>query len=442
MGPLEWMLLCSWATPDFQQFRPNSILPTNIRKSRKSESGFRRGNRLNQPLCSWSGLWRETSKEDSCSLPESSPTLDPWNFARSAQIGLENLRASGATWVVGFTWNARNSRKPSNGTATSLVEPATTATIRLKLLPQNNSNQIFKVSQINISGLRGKLDNVVNYMLEKHIQVAAIQETHLTSKCNIKAPPGFQLIAMNRPEKRGKGGGVAFLVSDEIKYSVKTLKNNDDHAEVQAIVIPYKDQQLTLINTYIPPSSSCTPGYSATLSNHLSGTATIIVGDMNAHNSLWFSSLSADSRGDKFAEEIDNSTFVVINENTPTRKTASCSSSPAISIVSSDLAMSISWSCESRLGSDHLPIIISLACEVHKVAAGKKSYINFKKADWENITSPKGKPRTSDPISQQKQQNSPTRETSSNLPTLETSKFQFLTTRSTSLYRKTRKPTG
>ena len=249
-----------------------------------------------------------------------------------------------------------------------------------------NTNQIFKVLQININGQRGKLDNVVNYMLEKHIQVAAIQETHLTSKCNIKAPPGFQLIAMTRPEKRGKGGGVAFLVSDEIKYSVKTLKNDDDHAEVQAIVIPYKDQQLTLINTYIPPSSSCSPGYSATLSNLLSGTATIIVGDMNAHNSLWFSSLSADSRGDKFAEEIDNSTFVVINENTPTRKTASCSSSPDISIVSSDLAMSTSWSCESRLGSDHLPIIISLACEVHEVEAGKKSYINFKKTDWENFT--------------------------------------------------------
>ena len=26
---LEWMLLCSWATPDFQQFGPNSILPTS-----------------------------------------------------------------------------------------------------------------------------------------------------------------------------------------------------------------------------------------------------------------------------------------------------------------------------------------------------------------------------------------------------------------------------
>ena len=60
---------------------------------------------------------------------------------------------------------------------------------------------------------------------------------------------------------------------------------------------------------------------------------------------LGFSESKPDSRGMKFAEEIDASNFVVLNENIPTRKTKNTVSSPDINLATSSFAMSPGWNC-------------------------------------------------------------------------------------------------
>ncbi|ESN91365.1 hypothetical protein HELRODRAFT_153459, partial [Helobdella robusta] len=75
---------------------------------------------------------------------------------------------------------------------------------------------------------------------------------------------------------------------------------------------------LTIINTYIPPQSVCPSHFTASISDLLSNPNTILMGDLNAHDSLWHSSIQ-DARGEALAVEIDDSDCGSLNLDSPTR---------------------------------------------------------------------------------------------------------------------------
>ena len=89
----------------------------------------------------------------------------------------------------------------------------------------------------------------------------------------------------------------------------------------------------------------------------------IIVTDFKAHSPLWHSKLPKDI-GNKIASEIDLSYHVVLNKKASKRATDSCKSSPDISLASSSIAMNIDCRMEYALGSDHLPIVLSVTCDL------------------------------------------------------------------------------
>jgi endonuclease/exonuclease/phosphatase family metal-dependent hydrolase len=85
----------------------------------------------------------------------------------------------------------------------------------------------------------------------------------------------------------------------------------------------------------------------------------LIIGDFNAHEPAWYSTLS-DSRGDSLSQQVDNSKFVVLNNDTPTRCPSNGNvSSPDVSLISVHLALAVTWCTHSALNSDHLPISIT-----------------------------------------------------------------------------------
>ena len=79
----------------------------------------------------------------------------------------------------------------------------------------------------------------------------------------------------------------------------------------------------------------------------------------------------------------------MINEDVPTRVTATTSTAPDLSLATARLIPTCTWSAECTLSSDHLPLLITLSSAIKKVRSEKRTYINFKKADWvgfENLT--------------------------------------------------------
>ena len=140
--------------------------------------------------------------------------------------------------------------------------------------------------------------------------------------------------------------------------------------------------EITIHNIYIPPVSSCSNNYNPSIAPLLTSSNTLVLGDFNAHDPLWHSSLS-DARGDVFAAEIDGAPFATINSNSPTRCPPNARpTSPDISLASADLLDSVEWKTLSQGPSDHLPILIRLAGDSYPWSSKNRTFVNYRKADW------------------------------------------------------------
>lgn len=250
-------------------------------------------------------------------------------------------------------------------------------------ISQNTAH--LNILQFNCNGIRRKIDEILNYMETHDISIAAIQETKLSPISNFGLKDGYSIV---REDRDTKGGGIAFVVHDTIKYRKTILPNPqtpDAHLEQMGIAIKSGLNEINLVNVYIPPQSGCSAGYKASIAHLLDMEDGVIMGDFNAHNELWHSQLSND-RGDDLADQIDATNYGVINEDTYTRLTASVQSSPDITIVSHTLIASTEWKTDIALSSDHLPIVISLGREVDITESEGRTFMNFLKADWEQFT--------------------------------------------------------
>ena len=246
--------------------------------------------------------------------------------------------------------------------------------------PQDNRDYNLKIMQWNCNGINSKMTELTSFVNEHHIKIIVIQETKLSDKSSPPAIPDFTLVRKDR--SKDKGGGIATFVHKSILFSNNTDLPADGHTESLGI----KVGNINIRNVYIPPVSSCSPGFEPNINAILSEPDSIVLGDFNAHSSLWHSSIQ-DARGELIADEIGDSAFGVLNENTSTRLPSSGqSTSPDISIASTSLLPYIDWETKQALGSDHLPIILNVKTNIQPVKSDFRKYINFKKADWDKFT--------------------------------------------------------
>ena len=216
-------------------------------------------------------------------------------------------------------------------------------------------------------------------MKENKIKIAAFQETKLKDESTLSETPNYTLV--RKDQKKDAGGGLAFLIHKDIPFQKLPDPPADPHLEYLGI----KVNNISLINIYIPPTSSCTAGYTPNLARYLPQEDGILLADINAHDALWFSQLS-DSRGSDLADIIGDSNLGVINEDSPTRLPSNGpASSPDITLASLSLLPYASWETRTSLGSDHLPIIVTLVTDVKPIKSENRTYINFRKANWDKF---------------------------------------------------------
>lgn len=126
-------------------------------------------------------------------------------------------------------------------------------------------------------------------MNTRKICIAAIQETKLDDQVLLSIP-GYSIIRQDR--LRNGGGGLAFIVSQDVQYyscNLTSPPSSDDFIEQMGIKVTMGNDTIMLVNVYIPPISSCSPNYSASIRHLLDLKDCIIMGDINAHHEAWYS---------------------------------------------------------------------------------------------------------------------------------------------------------
>ena len=150
---------------------------------------------------------------------------------------------------------------------------------------------------------------------------------------------------------------------------------------------------MSFLNVYAPPiRSSPTDGRTDSFSPSIlsSSKNLFIPGDFNCHHPLWESRVTSDPRGEEVFDWVISSDLLPLNDpDTPTllhRSSGSCSS-PDISFVPSTLAFSCSWEVLQDLGSDHLPILLSIPLSPVFRPNERPPSFNFQKARWDGFAS-------------------------------------------------------
>jgi hypothetical protein len=253
--------------------------------------------------------------------------------------------------------------------------------------PSSKSIPHINILQYNINGINNKTDELAHTLQTNNIHIALIQETKLKHTNKTPSFPDFVAIRSDRPGNKG-GGGLLTLMHKTISHTpIDCTHLNLNTQEVQGFKIPLsRGKHFNIYNTYIPPRESHHFSNPPPIDRLLSSPDSLICGDFNAHHELWHSTLS-DSRGNNIYDTLQQYNLITLNRNTPTRMTLNgTSTSPDITIAAPHLATSISWRTLSQGASNHLPIV----CRLHRVApksqATKRSYTNYRKADWESFT--------------------------------------------------------
>ena len=262
-----------------------------------------------------------------------------------------------------------------------------------------------RVLQWNAGGLRARSTELLHFLSFHPVDLICIPEPNLNSSSSFRIP-GFSALRSDHthsrsgiltPDTTHASGGVIIFVKQGLSFSelctsfLSSLDPNSDYVGVNISL--NNSSSVSFLNVYAPPIRSSpmdgrTDSFSPSI---LSSSRNLFsLGDFNCHHPLWNSRGTSDPCGEEVFDWVISSDLLHLNDpDTPTilhRSSGSCSS-PDISFVPSTLAFSCSWEVLQDLGSDHLPILLSIPLSPVFRPNERPPSFNFQKARWDGFAS-------------------------------------------------------
>ena len=235
----------------------------------------------------------------------------------------------------------------------------------------------------NCQGIRPKRKELELYLTENSIDIIALNETFLNKKYTLKVP-GYDTIRKDR--STGVRGGVAFLVKHGLVVN-KEYRNEDFNiiTENEALAINLElsnNQNLTLATIYCPNGNPSSSLFHAifNLSDNV-----MFVGDFNSKLES-FGCAKKNTSG-PMPKTIQNKLdLIYLNNDEHTHMDRANGSTDILDMafVSPNLAIhDIQFQIGDELGSDHLPIEISIDTSPHRNTYTNHTKYKFDQTDRE-----------------------------------------------------------
>ena len=120
--------------------------------------------------------------------------------------------------------------------------------------PRSKSERNLTILQVNINGIKNKLEELILLIHDIHADIITIQETKLTPKAKTPKVHNFTTVRTNRLHKAG--GGLITLIRDNITFTTTDIPStiNTHHTELQMVKVHINNtKHITITNLYIPP---------------------------------------------------------------------------------------------------------------------------------------------------------------------------------------------
>ena len=256
-----------------------------------------------------------------------------------------------------------------------------------------------RVLQWNAGGLRARSTKLVYFLSSHPVNLICIQESNLNSSSSFWIH-GFSALHSDHthsrsgilsPDTTHASSAIVIFVRQGLSFyelSTSSLSSLDPYSDFVKINISLnKSSLLSFLNVYapLPIRSSPTDGTTDSFSPSIlpSSRNLFILRDFNCHHPFWDSRDTPDSRGEEVFDWVISSDLLSLNDpDTPTllHHSLGSHSSPDISFAPSSLAFSCSWEVLQNLGSDHLPILLSVPLSLVFHPNERPPSFNFQKA--------------------------------------------------------------
>lgn len=246
-----------------------------------------------------------------------------------------------------------------------------------------------KILQWNCRAINRNLQYLENYLSEHFPDVLCIQSLKCpASKLpDIKGyyyPPIYKTTGDNRDSVP-----VATYVKRTIQFHTVSLdiQGDEDHPIHSVAIAVRSDKEETYILNLYAPKSVSRDKVQWLEDLFQEGSRWLVVGDFNAHHPLWYKDISARTHThEQLAEAILASDLCILNTGDLTRVPDKASDSPSaidLSLVSSVIYPVSTWELHTdTLGSDHIPILVSIDAPGKIRERIHREVFKYEKADW------------------------------------------------------------
>ena len=285
------------------------------------------------------------------------------------------------------TWRCAACSAKLNSIGVDRSSPITAAADRRT---EMGARSCIVILQWNSNGLKTKMVELEDRAGRLECDVIMIQESKLRSQDTDPKIPGYSTVRKDR--EVGRGGGLVTFIKEDIPFTVVNSPaiNPDSKLELLAVdILAAPTHRMTCTNVYCPPTRGanhvqefCTSELPVTQNN-------IIGGDLNVHSCTWDQWQPENVMGGKLEDWLADYNFSIMNDGSATRINAGTGglSAPDVTMVHNDWLDKVEWSTAECMGSDHLPIVVTVDCPVTTLKSPTSELRwNWSKANFAGFT--------------------------------------------------------
>ena len=185
------------------------------------------------------------------------------------------------------------------------------------------------------------------------------------------------------------------LVRDDLPYSVNPSPyrpTQPDHNTycISVTVHASRALDLTVINVYAPPARWTAGQGTQEQGFQPVGIGlvhpAVVCGDFNAHSLSWDPHQPETALGEAIEDWAVDNGLAILNDGAHTRQNPSTGgvSAPDVAMISRTLLRSrdVTWATQRGLGSDHLPILVTMSSSVQRPRREGRGRFSHRSADW------------------------------------------------------------
>lgn len=252
--------------------------------------------------------------------------------------------------------------------------------------PKSNSANNMKIMQWNTRSIRSNEADLIEFLAMNKPDVLVFQSPNCTAR-ELPSLDGYYYPPITDLRGDQSKAYVATYIKQDKVYSAleSPAPNLQDLGSSCAVEVQSRNgKKIGICNVYYP--KGCKNDTTKWLTSLDQTRQWYVLGDFNAHHSLWDSRIKTD-KNTQLADDITESPLCLLNDGSITRIPDIIGHSETaidLSLASPELAISSSWHpVDNRLGSDHLPLIITLHGPALKKAEQDQTLkYNEKKANW------------------------------------------------------------